>query len=141
MTSLKSNWALVAVCAAILLTALLLINYRPEPALGSVARLGEYQSTTTSQGRFANDVTLCSGPCTLGSIVITGPASGYINFYDATTTDITKRTGQTATSTLLVASLPLNASSSTYTLDLNVYTALQVSIVGTIPTTTITYRQ
>jgi hypothetical protein len=78
---------------------------------------------------------------TLGSIVITGANTGVINFYDATTTNILNRTGNTSTSSILIASFPASTAAGTYTLDVTFNTSLLMELYsGTVPTTTITYR-
>ncbi len=81
-----------------------------------------------------------SGPATLGSVVITGAAAGVINIYDATTSNVNLRTGNVPTSTILKATFPASAAAGTYTFDTTVTNGLYVSILGTMPTTTITYR-
>ena len=111
-----------------------------QPTLGSVDYGGEYQGTTTSTGRFPTTVTLKTGNGALGSVVITGAAAGVINIYDATTSNVLARTGNTPTSTIYLASIPASAAAGTYTFDRVFFTGLVVDIAGTMPTTTITYR-
>lgn len=106
----------------------------------SVPRFAEYTGTTTSTGRFNAEQMIQSGAGTLGSVVITGAAAGVINIYDATTSNVNLRTGQPASSTILEASFPANAATGTYTFDTLLTNGLYVSVVGTMPTTTITYR-
>lgn len=115
---------------------------KTQHAEASTPRFAEYVSTTTtvSINNFQPENLIQSGAGTLGSIVITGAAAGTMNFYDATTSNINLRTGNTATSTILKASFPASAAAGTYTLDTLVTNGLYVSIVGTMPTSTITYR-
>jgi len=108
--------------------------------IGSVVQSSEYHATTTSQGRFSSPAVLVSGYGSLGSVIITGAGAGTINLYDATTTDITLRTGNTATSSLYIATIPDSTVAGTYTFDTSFYTGLLVEIIGTTPTTTITFR-
>jgi hypothetical protein len=111
------------------------------PALGSVARSGEYQSTTTSLGRFSTGpISLCSTPGTLGSVIVTGAAAGPIYFYNATTSSVLLRHASLSTSTLILATLPASIAAGTYTYDSIAPTALMMEVSGTMPTTTITYR-
>jgi len=125
---------------AIISGIFILVSNNQNKGIGSVMQSGEYHATTTSQGRFPSSVVLQSGYGTLGSVIITGATTGIINLYDATTTDVTKRTGNTATSTLYIATLPASTAAGTYTFDTSFYTGLLVEIIGTTPTTTITYR-
>lgn len=112
--------------------------------LGSVSQASEYIATSTAANTvygatITGDTLIQTGPGTLGSVVITGANTGIINFYNATTTDATQRT--TATSTILLASIPASAAAGTYTFDVRYFDGLYVDIVGgNMPTTTITYR-
>ncbi len=129
----------LAIAAVGVMTFINLLGY-PRQADASVTRFAEYNGTTTSTGRFQPEQLIQSGAGTLGSIVITGAAAGTINIYDATTSDITKRTGNVATSSILVASMPVSAAAGTYTFDELLTNGLYVSVIGTMPTTTITSR-
>lgn len=113
--------------------------------LGSVNRANEYFATSTAGnsvfGAFTSGRNVQDGPGALGSVVVTGANTGVINFYNATTTNVSKRTGQKATSTILIASIPASMAAGTYTFDAVFSDGLFVDIVsGTAPTTTITYR-
>jgi len=108
----------------------------------SVAVTNEYIATTTAQGTFASTTVLSTHSATLGSVVILTAAAQSINIIDATTTDITKRTGNKATSTLIVATIPASLAAGTYTFDVSTVTGLLIDIVGTVtmPNAVITYR-
>lgn len=108
--------------------------------LGSVSASSEYHATTTSTGRFTAQTSITTTGGALGSVIITGAATGVINLYDATTTNVALRTGQKATSTILVATFPASTAAGTYTFDEILYDGLFIDIIGTMPTTTITYR-
>lgn len=123
-----------------IILALIILSDKPQTVVGSVAQSSEYKSTTTRSGVFPTLVAVKETPGTLGSVVITGAAAGVINFYDATTTDITKRTGNKATSTIILPTFPASAATGTYTFDISFYDGLIVETIGTMPTTTITYR-
>ncbi len=140
MTSLKNNLGLIGVCAALLMTALLIVWARPEPVEGSVSLNSEYHATTTTTGSYLGEVVLQTGVGTLGSVVITGAAAGIINIYDATTSDITKRAASMSTSSILLATFPASAATGTYTFDRVFYNGLYTSILTATPTTTITFR-
>lgn len=111
----------------------------------SVTVGNEYQATSTAANvaygaTITDDKTLKTSYGALGSVIITGANTGIVNFYDATTSDMTKR-GNKATSTLLIASLPASLAAGTYVFDAWFVNGLLVDLdSGTMPTTTITYR-
>lgn len=140
MTSSLRNLVLIALAMA--LTAAAFIAFSPtRPVQGSTARGSEYQGTTTTTGSFQPEILVQNLGGTLGSVVVTGAAAGVINIYDATTSNISLRTGQVSSSSILIATLPASAAAGTYTFDRLFFNGLYVSVVGVIPTTTITYRQ
>jgi len=130
--------------ALIFIIALITLAFQPKQTQGSIQQGQEYNATTTAPNViFGNtvtgDVVLKTGPGGLGSVVITGANTGILNFYDATTTDITKRTK--ATSTILIASIPASLVAGDYVFDVAVSDGLLVDLVsGNMPTSTITYR-
>lgn len=132
----------IMVVGIFLMGAITVVNLlgQPRQADASVTRFAEYQGTTTSTGNFAVDQLVQTGPGTLGSIVITGAAAGTINIYDATTSNITLRAPSMSSSTILKATMPVSAAANTYTFDVLLSNGLFVNTVGTMPTTTITYR-
>lgn len=114
---------------------------RAENALGSVGIASEYQSTTTSQGRFLTGTTrLCSSQGALGSVIMTGPTSGVMQFFNATTSSISQRISTMSSSSILLADLTNYSATTTQTFDLIATNGLLVDIQGTVPTSTITYR-
>jgi len=139
--TLNKTTSKVLIAGAIVFLAILSIIFRqPIQTEASVPRGGEYQGTTTVQTYFPKEIQLLSGNGTLGSVIITGAAAGVINIYDATTSDATLRAPTMSSSSILVASFPASAATGTYTFDRVVFNGLYVSIVGTIPTSTITFR-
>jgi len=114
---------------------------------GSVTVGNEYFSTTTSAASvlpIINNLTGNTAPRqgTFGSIILTGSvAGGNIDFFDATTTNVNLRTGQNATSTLILASIPTGAPAGTYTYD-SIYKhgILMVTSGVNNSTTTVTWR-
>lgn len=119
---------------------------RSETSLGSVSITDEYLATSTAASTIygatiTGDSIIKTGRGTLGSVVVLGANTGVLNFYDATTTDVDARTGNKATSTILVASLPASLAAGTYTFDVEFSDGLFMDLVsGNAPTTTITYR-
>lgn len=109
--------------------------------LGSVQQGSEYHSTSTgSQYATPAQIAFTAEPGTLGSVVITGANTGIVDFYDATTTDVNKRTGQKPTSTIRVANIPASLAAGTYTFDVIFVNGLMMVSSGLLPTTTITWR-
>lgn len=139
MKTLTLNISLLV--GVLILIAALVLTQQASPVLGSAPRGSEYQGTTTTQGAYLADSALLTTSGTLGSVVITGAAAGVINIYDATTSDITKRQANMSSSSILVATIPASAAAGTYTFDRVVFNGLYVNIIGTIPTSTITFRQ
>lgn len=116
-------------------------------ASASVAFGNDYSATTTAPNlvygaQTATDMLIHKGQGSLGSVVITGANTGVMNFWDATTTNVSLRTGQIATSSLpLLASIPASAVAGTYTFDVQFGTGLIYDVPsGIIATTTITFR-
>ena len=130
-----------AVLAGILV-ALILYPGSPIQNLGSVGLGGEYFSTTTGGNMFNTPSRLLiNGPGALGSVVITGANTGIVHFYDATTTNYALRTGQRATTSIYIGSLPTNLAAGTYTFDVNVVNGLYMDWTGNLPTSTVTWHQ
>lgn len=115
-------------------------------AEASVSVTDEYMATSTATNAvYGATVTgssvIRTGTGSLGSFVITGANTGIINFYDATTTDINKRTGNKATSTILIANFPASVAAGVYTFDAVYSTALYIDLIaGNMATGTVTYR-
>jgi len=113
--------------------------------VGSVVQGNDYHATSTASnavyGAFTGDKVLKSRPGSLGSVVITGANTGIVNFYNATTSDVTKRTGNKASSTQLMVSIPASTAAGTYTFDVEFTDGLLVELEsGLMPTSTITFR-
>lgn len=116
----------------------------PTLTVGSVVQGNEYVATSTAANSvYGASVTasklLKTGQGSLGSVVVTGANTGIVNFYNATTTDVTQRI--TATSTILIASIPASLAAGTYVFDATFTDGLYIDLVGgNMPTTTVTYR-
>lgn len=114
-------------------------------AIGSTIQGNDYQATTTAEnavyGSFTSSRLIKTGYGALGTVNITGANTGAINFYDATTTDITKRTGNVSSSSILIASIPASLTAGDYVFDIALSRGLYIDLVsGNMPTTTISYR-
>ena len=129
------------------ISALLLwMGWIAYPVEASVSVTDEYQATSTAANTLfgatiTGDRLIKTGQGSLGSIVITGANTGVVNFYNATTSDVLKRTGNKATSTILLVSLPASLVAGTYVFDVEFTDGLFLDYdSGNMPTTTITYR-
>jgi len=129
---------------ALLLLSVLSFGNTPEKSQETLkGRASDYTATSTASnglyGAFTGDQLVKTGHGTLGSVVITGANTGIVNFYNATTSDATKRV--TASSTILIASFPASTVAGTYTFDASFTDGLLVELEsGLIPTSTINYR-
>lgn len=147
-TSLKSTIVLSSSLVILGLCVLLgsFFYQQPNKALAGVPLNNEYFATTTSQLYGYPLIQVLAGGSqgggSLGSIIMTAPsgAAGYIELYDATTTNKNLRTGQTSTSSILIASIPTNAAVGTYTYDAKYRYGLVSVITGTFSTSTLTWR-
>lgn len=112
--------------------------------VGSIIDGQGYQSTTTSTTMFATEALLTSSPTSsagiLGHVVITGAAAGQIIISDATTSNINLRSADQSSTTIRLADIPVSAAAGTYVFDVVFKRGLYISTVGTMPTTTITWK-
>lgn len=115
-------------------------------ALSSVRAGDEYYATSTAPNNvygatIVGDQLIRTGAGSLGSVTITGAGTAAWSIYDATTTDVTARTGQKATSTILLVNFPASAAAGTYVFDATYNTGLLLEVhSGDVPTSTILYR-
>lgn len=110
----------------------------PNSASGGVTVGNEYEATSTrnSVGTELPTLTvLKTGSGSLGSVVITGAASGIMNFFDATSTDT-----NTEWATTSLVTFPASTAAGTYVFDINFKKGLLYEIIGTAPTSTPTWR-
>ena len=131
--------------SALVISAVVLLFQNAQPTLASTIQGNEYLATTTGNGAnfgsWSTGRLVRTGSGSLAQITVTGANTGMVNIYDATTTNVNNRTNNPATSTILIASLPVSLVAGTYTFDAEYKTGLFVDLVsGTMPTTTITYR-
>ena len=137
------------IAVALLLIAVtfaMLVLQSPNDALGSIRSGDEYVATSTaSNAMYGSTITgdklIKTGYGSLGSVVITGAGTGIWNIYNATTSNVLNRTGQPATSTILLASFPASVAAGTYVFDVTYTTGLLVELEsGIMATSTITYK-
>jgi len=112
---------------------------KPVQNLSSVARAGEYQSTTFTATTTAYTL-FKTGSGTLGNVVINVLGTGSAVFYDTTTTNANLR-GSVATSSLRkVGVIAASQAAGTYIYDNNFFNGLLVEFNGTQGTSTIMWR-
>jgi len=106
---------------------------------GSVSVSNGYLSTSTRSAvlgvALTSPTTLRTGTGLLGSVIITGAGAGQLNLYDGTST---AAHADYATTTLVT--FPLSAAAGTYTFDVVFSRGLVYEVVGTAPTSTISFR-
>jgi len=144
MTILVSKILAGLAVVALLLGGLLSMTVQ-DLSLGSVAVSSEYQATSTAEsadrGAFIGSRVIKTGHGTLGSVMITGAATGIVYLYDATTTDATARASSKATTTMLIAEFPASTAEGTYVFDVSFKDGLYFDLAsGVMPTTTVTFR-
>lgn len=76
----------------------------------------------------------------LDTVVITGASTGVINFYDATTTNASLRFPQATSSQKVIAQIPASAAAQPYHFNVAFSQGLISEVIGSTPTSTITYR-
>ena len=114
------------------------LNQPKQIAVGSAIMGQDYNSTTTPSSWQLKPTVIKTGPGALAQVTITGTSTGTMYFYDATTTDKTKRTGNTATTT--IAQFPNLNTQGTYTFDVTFNDGLILEIIGSGATSTISWR-
>lgn len=146
----QSNYTRSILIAAGLIVAItfamMFVLQEPREAHGSI-RVGDELLATSTAANAVYGATVTgsslikTGTGALGSYTITGANTGIVNFYDATTTDVNKRTGQPATSTILIANFPASVVAGTYTFDVEYRTGLYIDLIsGNMATGTVSYR-
>lgn len=134
-----------AVLIGMMLATLIILMQRPWQTYGSVEVGSQTQSTTTPQ--LATRTNLCPAPSgsastttgVLDAVHALGPSTGYMLIMDATTTNINLRTGNRATTTLILAWYPVGFGTTTNQFGVEFKNGLLVDYTGTA-TTTISYR-
>ena len=129
----------IAVLIALIATLAPKFQVAPESqVLGSVTQGNEYFSTTTRNHlgtELTNLKVLKTNSGSFGSVIITGAGTGVMNFYDATST-----VTNTEWATTTLASFPASTAAGTYTFDVVFSKGLLFEEVGSVATSTITWR-
>lgn len=95
-------------------------------------------STTTPQSTSITTLAFRGG--IFSSVIITKTDTGTMLFYDATTSDVTKRTGNTATSSLLLTSFAASPTAQAYPYDIQLTNGLLMITTGSAASTTVTWK-
>ena len=141
-----SYYSVIAIVLASALAVFLASTWASQTALGSVTEGNDYIATSTAPNNVygaqtAQTSLLKTGSGSLGQVVITGANTGILNFYNATTSNINLRTGNVATSSILLLSIPASAAAGDFIVDARFSTGLIYDLYGGImPTTTILFR-
>ncbi len=131
----------VVIIASIFAVAFAIMSINSQKTYGSINdSSSSYESTTTRTAvtgvALTSLTTLSVGFGTLGSVTITGAGTGIVNLYDGTTTS---NHSDSATTTL--ASFPASTAAGTYVFDSRYNKGLVVEIIGTVGTSTITWKK
>lgn len=150
--SITKYWfqiSLISVGLALIIMVLTLIVRNPERAFGEVAVGSQTVATNTPQ--LVDLTNLCptgagQASSTTGVLdfvnLLTPSTGGYIAFYDATTSDVNKRTNNLSSSTILLAWFPPGTGTTTgpYKLGVGFNYGLLVDTTSGMATATIGYR-
>ncbi len=131
--------AILGIALLAMISAFLMFG-QANPVLSSVETGQEYNATTTFAASAPAQRLLQTGYGALGSVVITGDNTGTITFYNATTSNVSARTGNVATSSILIADFPASSPEGTYTFDVTYTTGLLMITSGAPATSTVTWR-
>ena len=114
--------------------------WQPVPK-GGVTVGNEYKSTSTIHTSVIDSRLIRRGWGQLGSVVVTGVGTSAFSLYDATSTNFSTN-DKKSTSTDLLVTIPASTVAGTYVFDLEYSDGLFIyyDVIGTAPTTTITYR-
>lgn len=146
MPSYKLILSASFILGLIFVTALLLMSFQSQQAQASIVQGQEYIATTTAANSvYGATITgsriISKHYGSLSSVVITGANTGIVNFYDATTTNVSLRAPSMSTSSILIASFPASTAAGNYVFDATFANGLYIDLIsGNMPTTTITYR-
>ena len=143
--TLKRTAQFTGIVALLFVNALIIVSMGSYQVQGSTITGQDYMATSTAgssiYGAKTTSEVIKVGFGSLNSVVITGANTGVFNFYNATTSNVNLRTGQKATSTILIASFPASATAQDYSFDVEFSDGLYLDLIsGSLPTSTITYR-
>ena len=143
MNTLKISAVSLAITATILATVYMFVT-NIQPVVGATIQGNDYEHVSYA-GSTAFGATVAGGAVkvgsgAIGSVVITGANSGVLVFYDATTTNANLRAATQSTSSIYIASMPASVAAGTYIFDVTFGRGLIIDVIGSAPTSTVTYR-
>lgn len=144
---LKTKIILAALLAGLVLVALYAYNLGQKsvpPRQGSVSVGNDYYSTSTRNlngTALASPTVLKNGPGTVARVTVTGANTGIIRLWDATTTDVTKRASNLASTSINMIEVSASAQANPYDFDATFNYGIVYEVVsGLTPTSTISWR-
>jgi len=140
MTQKISTGLLYGAVVVAILAFMYLLGSQTPKTYGSTIMGNDYNATTTFAASVPVINLIKTGQGSLNAVVITGKNTGLAMFYNATTSNVLARTGNKATSTIMIADFPTNAPEGTYTFDAQFTDGLLFVGSGNIATSTILYR-
>lgn len=141
-----NNKHLVSILVALVLTMGVAVfsNWKANTVHGSVSVSSEYNATTTGAASSLNSASnlIYTGSGSIGSIIFTTPTTAIIEVWNATTSNVNLRTGNLASSSILIAHFPSGTGTSTVPIDSAFTTGLLITTKATtMSSTTVTYRR
>jgi len=139
---MKTTYVIVVIAVIAIVGALIGYNInKPEVPVGSTVQGNDYNATTTTVAIQFVDILLKGGYGALGSVIVTGANTTWFQLLNATTTDVNKRTGNKATSTIVLSTIPASLAAGTYVYDVSFTDGLYLDVLAAgVGTTTITWR-
>jgi len=112
------------------------------PIVGSIIEGQSYNVTSTVHTAITENKQIRGGWGSLAQVTVTGAGTSAFSLIDTTSTESLATDGRFSTSTQLLATIPASLAAGTYTYDVTYNKGLFIyfDVVGTHPTTTITYR-
>ena len=139
--NMKDKIVVIGIVILIAMVGILLA--RDSGKFGGIQTGEEYVATSTRNFNgvaMSNLQVIREGYGSVGELTITGATAGTINLFNATTSNVNLRTGNKATSTILIATFPNSTAANTYQINSRFTDGLMVELLGTVPTSTLTVK-
>ncbi len=138
----KIAWYSLLTLIMVVIIGVIVFTKKDNQQLSLGGSAGEpYDATSTYSGIPWADILLKTGQGTLGSFIVLGADTTQFDILNATTTDVNKRTGNKATSSILMVSVPSSATAGVYTFDSIFTDGLYVDVKATgVGATTLTWK-
>lgn len=142
----KYSFGTLAFCLVIL-AGILILSHNKKTADASITQGSEYYATSSSPSAYIGtkqEVLVKKGYGSLATVLVSvaGAADGFLEFYDATTSDSTLRDSTQATSSIFLFSIPNTMTAGAYSIDVQYARGLlmRYSGGGTRASSTVMYR-